>query len=596
MARMLPSGVSKEACPGVSEAELAVYRELERQLPADWLVLHSLWLKNHARKVHAEIDFVVIGETAILLIEVKGGLVSRDAAGWHFTSYDGRESRLSKEGPFDQVRSAYYAMRAHLSKLNLTELFYNYVWGYAVITPNCVPRIPTSDTQIERELLLDLNGFPKLLLPFVESVAQWWETRCLQIKQENGVPTSTLMREIPSAARRRLSAVLRPDFECVRGVGVQARRADAEMSSLTDNQYQALDFAVANPRLLLIGAAGTGKTLLAFEQARRRAASGEKVLVTCFNRLLAEHLKKLASNRAEMRGVYIANYHQLVLSLVARAGLSGNVPEDWQEFNQSARALVYEAVDRLGALETYDYLVMDEGQDLMSTTFIDVLDLLLKKQTSDGKWLMCIDSAQAIFEKQFDASTYGMLQNRASRVNLSINCRNTMQVASYVKGLTDVGEMPTKGANGPDVVIEYYRDFADYLRILKKTTNKLITALDEVGSPVSDIAILTTDLNFIPDIVRSSRFFLRSVQQATANPSDNSIQIGTVQAFKGLEATAVILVGLASLDSDTARCHLYVGASRARSLLTICLPTVCSTYVEVCIPKILSAMSSASTR
>ncbi len=64
-----------------------------------------------------------------------------------------------------------------------------------------------------------------------------------------------------------------------------------------DEARIALSHAVRRARLvasqrraLILGVAGSGKTLLAAEKARRLAAQGFEVLLTCFNRPLAEHL------------------------------------------------------------------------------------------------------------------------------------------------------------------------------------------------------------------------------------------------------------------------------------------------------------------
>jgi len=39
---------------------------------------------------------------------------------------------------------------------------------------------------------------------------------------------------------------------------------------------------------LFLGAAGTGKTFITMEKARRSAAQGKKVLLTCFNKNLVQ--------------------------------------------------------------------------------------------------------------------------------------------------------------------------------------------------------------------------------------------------------------------------------------------------------------------
>ena len=51
-----------------------------------------------------------------------------------------------------------------------------------------------------------------------------------------------------------------------------------------------------NPRCLIEGAAGTGKTVLALEYSRRQVKKGNKVLLLCFNRLLGEWFESSVSS------------------------------------------------------------------------------------------------------------------------------------------------------------------------------------------------------------------------------------------------------------------------------------------------------------
>ncbi len=66
--------------------------------------------------------------------------------------------------------------------------------------------------------------------------------------------------------------------------------SDEARIGLSALQFGAFDMLNAQRRALVLGVAGSGKTLLAAEKARRLAAQGFEVLLTCFNRPLAEHL------------------------------------------------------------------------------------------------------------------------------------------------------------------------------------------------------------------------------------------------------------------------------------------------------------------
>src|SRR5690606_2740751 len=67
------------------------------------------------------------------------------------------------------------------------------------------------------------------------------------------------------------------------------KRADI---SLTEEQQRILEETEEDKRKLFLGAAGTGKTFIAMEKARRCAAQGKKVLLTCFNKNLVNWMRE----------------------------------------------------------------------------------------------------------------------------------------------------------------------------------------------------------------------------------------------------------------------------------------------------------------
>jgi hypothetical protein len=54
---------------------------------------------------------VVISDYGVLLLEVKGGRIERHEGIWRFFTTAGHLVQEKTEGPFDQVRGVYYAVR-----------------------------------------------------------------------------------------------------------------------------------------------------------------------------------------------------------------------------------------------------------------------------------------------------------------------------------------------------------------------------------------------------------------------------------------------------------------------------------------------------
>ena len=93
--------------------------------------------------------------------------------------------------------------------------------------------------------------------------------------------------------------------------------------SLTEEQYDRLDELEANPRCLFEGAAGTGKTLLALEYAKRASNSGANVLMVCFNRLLGDWLKL----QTEGTRITAGTWHETLKAIIARSSVGKEFSE-----------------------------------------------------------------------------------------------------------------------------------------------------------------------------------------------------------------------------------------------------------------------------
>ena len=82
------------------------------------------------------------------------------------------------------------------------------------------------------------------------------------------------------------------DFELITAPGVRKGELDRAFLKLTNEQTGLLDYISEQKNATIQGVAGTGKTLIAKEAARRFGADGRQVLFLCFNRFLFAYLQK----------------------------------------------------------------------------------------------------------------------------------------------------------------------------------------------------------------------------------------------------------------------------------------------------------------
>src|SRR5262249_14951529 len=148
------------------------------------------------------------------------------------------------------------------------------VFGYAVVMPDV--SFKERSPEWEAWQVLDRDAIAQSIsAPLLRLAAG-------QRSMHPGSPTGEPSPHTMSVIRQ----TLRPDFEVVVSRGATIDDTEAQLPRLTEEQFEALDLMADNERCLFEGPAGTGKTMLALEYARRLSAGGHRTLLICFNRLL----------------------------------------------------------------------------------------------------------------------------------------------------------------------------------------------------------------------------------------------------------------------------------------------------------------------
>ena len=81
----------------------------------DWIVLHSLNLSQHTKRLYGEIDFLLlIPNAGVFVMEVKGGDVRCKNGEWEFIDRHGNVNR--NKSPFNQARDAMFSLQTEIKK------------------------------------------------------------------------------------------------------------------------------------------------------------------------------------------------------------------------------------------------------------------------------------------------------------------------------------------------------------------------------------------------------------------------------------------------------------------------------------------------
>lgn len=570
MATMIPELSEAQLADLPSQAEAKVYRAFRDGLPADFVVFFQVgWIlrREEEQAKDGETDFLVCHpDLGYLCVEVKGGGVGFDSHSGDWFSVDRHQQKHPINNPINQALKAKYSIRSKLNEHQRWKdlALHNVLRGHAVFFPD----VGNASVLSRPDMPATLIGCSKDLQSpksWIDAAFAYWG---------NDASSFTVL------GRRGLDVlrdVFARSFVVTPLVSSQLAEQEARRLVLTKDQIRVLDFLRSHRRVAVSGGAGTGKTVLALEKARRLASEGFKTLLTCYNRQLADYLSTICGATPNLD---VMSFHQLCHRQVERANRA------------SGRDLVAEAKvtypgkdlyevqlpNALGyALEVlpdrYDAIVCDEGQDFREEFWVPLELLLMDYETSP--LYVFYDDNQNIYAR---AGTFPI---RDEPFSLTTNCRNTapIHVAAYrhYKGVP---------VSPPDIQGDelHFEESANRDPQATKINALIVDLVAKQGVSPGDITVL------IADALHKAEYYAALRRLPLPRPASwleegvrgsNTVLIDTIQRFKGLESPIVILWGLDTIDLSRNQELLYVGMSRAKSLLVIVgKPETCATFKD----------------
>lgn len=553
MAIMIPASMSPDI---KSNAEKHIF-EWFQAAPGteEWIVLHSLGITDHQRVIHGEIDFLaLVPGKGMFALEVKGGRVERKLGKWRFINKYGNYDEKVR-GPFDQAWEGIYSIRALIaSRLDENHRHLkNIIFGIGVMFPDIeYASVGVDEAQWQ---VFDMND-GKDIKGFIERIAQGAITTRLRLGYSINAEMFPTKADIDYIAQ-----LLRGDFDIEVPVRIKQKYTEESLQALTNEQAQCIEQLADNPRALVRGTAGTGKTMLAIEATKRAIANGEKVALFCYNRVLGKWLQNYFSvYPIDQQPLYVGSFHAYMMRLTAAKGMYVQVPNDGDEASFFTNELPQKAIKVLQEMPVYyDRLIVDEAQDLIIESYLNVMDHSLREGLQKGKWMFFGDfSMQAIYSKGMAEHDFmEILQKRASYAlfRLTKNCRNTRKICLDIENIIGIKENAAfeDAIDTPAVDHIVYESMEDQ----KSKLVLLITDLLNKNVRRSDIVILSPRILTESVVGRLEGIII----QKYSIEATGQIRFSTIHSFKGLESSTIIMTDIESYDDDKL---IYVGLSRAR--------------------------------
>ncbi len=509
-----------------SSAERNLFDRLRQAFEPDsglgLTAFHSLNLTRHNYKRFGELDFVIVGKPGVLVLEVKGGGISCHGGVWSSTDRSGQRNPL-QESPFRQAESALHGLRKRVESALPPAYWTQFIWGYGVVFPDCDWSVASSEW--DQAMVADARTM-RSMERWIAGLFAYWRGRN-QARQQGA----------SDQAIGALKDFLRPDFDVGVPLHVTLDELEERVVSFTKDQMGLLDIVAANARVICSGGAGTGKTFLAMELARRWSREGQRVLLGCQSPWLKRWLEK----KFAMPGVTVS---------VAKA--------------------VGTAARRAG-VDRFDALIVDEGQDLLDLEVLEQFDAVLADGLENGQWCFFHDlNNQAGYFGQPDPDALALLESySAARVPLTRNCRNTRQILGQVQSLLGA-DMGVRGTgDGPEVACHQVVTREGAVSLLATEIERLTGAGGLMPGEITILSPLPFSKSSAALLPQALAARITALDEySLLNFPPKRISFAQIGHFKGLENEAVILVDLPQPSAlvDTVPDH-YVGMSRARSLL-----------------------------
>jgi len=561
MAKMIPSVISPEVRSAAEKHIFEWFRDDPRT--DDWIVLHSLGISNHNKVIHGETDFfVLIPYKGIFALEVKGGRVKRTDGIWSFTDRYGKVG-TKERGPFDQAWDGVFSIIADIKeKLDISHKHLeNVFYGIGVMFPDV--EYNTVGCDEEQWQVFDCNDGNNIY----SYMQRLFEGANLKWKNLYGfdVPFDKLPSEEDV---QYIASILRGDFDKAVALSVQIKYAEEELIKLTGEQYRCIDQLDDNKRCLIEGGAGTGKTLIAVEEAKKAVAKGQRVALFCYNKNLGDWLEKYFEDiPGNLRPVYVGTFNKYMIRVSKSAAINLHFPDTDEDseyfYNEDLPVSAEMAFSRLRN-EKFDKIIVDEAQDLITKRYLSVFDKCISGGLSHGRWTFFGDfSQQAIFSKYLSGEQLkDMIEDRTSfiKFKLTINCRNTRTICDEISIITDF-KAPSDVWSKVDGIPVQYLTYSTPEEEKMRLTDTIRSLMDNHISP-KKISILSPKKRENSIVSEIDEYEIKEYKTF----GNNKLSFCTIQAFKGLENTVVILV---DIDTIADKQLMYVALSRARTALYV---------------------------
>ncbi len=605
MAIFFPSDAKAKDAPGGPEQQVL---DALKKLDDSWYVIPNLNIAKHPKHLQGEADIVIIHDGVVILLEVKGGSVSRDdrSAWW--------QNNKPLKCPASQAKDNCFAITDYCRR----QLGRNIMGSWCCVFPQSKTRSETIEWNSGQFLdAKDMaGGLHKSVIAFYEGIVAKQAPR---FGSDRG--------RLTGEESLQLAAILKPEIDGEITIAEQVELAEMEISRLEEDQLEMLGVIMDNPRVVLQGGAGSGKTILGYMACieKLRFNPQARVAFVCCSEYLANDIRKKAKDSGfggrfvvlslpEVAKYYWESIVRRIFDFPVEGMLGFLTPstvESWiigaplgvkeeHEIPAKLRALREAGlaeVARVG-LDTilsstpvtdrehhpddarFDFVAVDEAQDFVySHIELCLLNLIIKGGLKGGNVLWIQDLFQSIRPSFVQTLTSNVPVFSPGSPEYTIytlpakNYRNPAGVTELANSFAK-GEKTAKPIRSRSLVTDV--EFIENNGVLGILLSDLVARELKAGAGTQDIVIITVD-GYGEEAFRRG-IDLDGIKAVIVPPGHEESILATRRDFvrvmmlmdaKGREFPIVILVDLPDMDLDFELNFMHVAITRAKAKLYV---------------------------
>jgi len=436
VAVMIPDSIPDKASVG----EKKLYNVLRDRLPDDFLVLYEPIVSDLYP------DFIILGSAfGLLIVEVKG---------WYANQIIRADNNF-----FDIRQKRGYTERVEVQQSPLRQgnnylaLVLDKLKGYSILTqpdgnykgklafPVGVGAVMSNITEAQAR---DENIYPLLKKPQVayrNEMLAWmeWGEREL-ISRLNAMFTKNFsFNALSNDQISTIKGVLHPEMK-IKEVpatslsvpsGIELPSGSSVIVGL-DIEQERMAREMKDGHRLFSGVAGSGKTLILLCRAKALANRllEHRILILCFNIILASHLRSVLhgddQNPQYRERIEVRHFHDWARSLIGRLPNPQQFNNNDEKYNQFIGEWVLSILQQQPPDGKWDSVLVDEAHTFSPSWFRCCVAAL--KDPSHGDLMIVSDGSQSLYKRRkFTWNSVGIKAQGRSK-HLTRNYRNTQEI------------------------------------------------------------------------------------------------------------------------------------------------------------------------